>query len=79
MKQLDVRRGLDCLGIATPPSQERWVEDNIERAYKSEPEGVEFTIYDRAGSAPAGTASCSTSSDAHGRAEFGIAMGERRG
>ena len=47
MNQPDVRRGLDQLGIATPQSQEKWVEENIEKGAKREPEVVEFTIYDR--------------------------------
>ena len=34
MNQLEVRRGLDNLGIATPQTQEKWVEENIERAAK---------------------------------------------
>lgn len=79
MNQLDVRRGLDYLGIATPESQEKWVDDNIDRGAKREPEGVEFTIYDRADSAPVGTAGLFRIIHAHGRAEFGIALGERRG
>ena len=77
--QLDVRRGLDFRGIATPENQEKWVDDNIERGSKRDPEGVEFTIYDRADSAPVGTAGLFHIVHAHGRAEFGIALGERRG
>ncbi|MFL5864844.1 MAG: GNAT family N-acetyltransferase [Solirubrobacteraceae bacterium] len=77
--QLDVRRGLDYRGIATPQNQEKWVDDNIERGAKREPEGVEFTIYDRADAAPVGTAGLFGIVHAHGRAEFGIAIGERRG
>jgi RimJ/RimL family protein N-acetyltransferase len=79
MNELEVRRGLDYLGIATPESQEKWVDDNIERGAKREPEGVEFTIYDRADSVPVGTAGLFGIVHAHGRAEFGIAIGERRG
>jgi len=79
MNQLDVRRGLDYLGIANPLSQEKWVDENLERGAKREPEGVEFTIYDRADSAPVGTAGLFSIVHAHGRAEFGIAIGERRG
>jgi diamine N-acetyltransferase len=77
--QLEVRRGLDFLGIATPQTQEKWVEENLERGGKREPEGVEFTIYDRSDSAPVGTAGLWGIVHAHGRAEFGIAIGERRG
>jgi diamine N-acetyltransferase len=79
MNQLEVRRGLDYLGIATPQSQERWVDDNTEQGAKREPERVEFTIYDRVDSAPVGTAGLFEIVHAHGRAAFGIAIGERRG
>jgi diamine N-acetyltransferase len=77
--ELDVRRGLDFLGIATPESQEKWVADNIERGAKREPEGVEFTVYDRSDSAPVGTAGLFEISHGHRRATFAIAIGERRG
>ncbi len=79
MNQREVRRGLDYFGIATPQSQEKWVDDNIERGATREPQGVEFTIYDRADSAPVGTAGLFKIVHAHGCAEFGIAIGERRG
>ena len=29
MNQLEVRRGLNELGVATPQSQEKWVEENL--------------------------------------------------
>ena len=32
MNQPEVRRGLDQMSIATPQSQEKWVDENIERA-----------------------------------------------
>jgi len=79
MNQLEVRRGLDYLGIATPQNQEKWVEEQVERGAKREPDRVEFTIYDRGDSAPVGTAGLFDIVHAHGRAEFGIAIGERRG
>jgi RimJ/RimL family protein N-acetyltransferase len=47
MNEPEVRRGLNQMGIATPQSQEKWVEENLERGAKSEPEVVEFTVYDR--------------------------------
>ena len=47
MNQLEVRRGLDQLGIATPQSQERWVEENIERGARREPQTVEFAVHKR--------------------------------
>jgi RimJ/RimL family protein N-acetyltransferase len=79
MNQLEVRRGLDYLGISTRQSQEKWVEDNLERGAKREPEGVEFTVYDRSDSAPVGTAGLFQIVHAHGHAKFAIVIGERRG
>ena len=79
MNQCEVRRGLDHLGIATPQSQEKWVEENIERGAKREPEAVEFTVYDRTDSTPVGTAGLFQIDHVHGTAKFGIAIGERRG
>jgi diamine N-acetyltransferase len=79
MNQLEVRRGLDQMGIASPQSQEKWVQENLERGAKSEPEAVEFTVYDRTDSAPVGTAGLLGIVHAHGNAEFAIALGERRG
>jgi diamine N-acetyltransferase len=79
MNQLEVRRGLDHLGIATQESQERWVQENLERGAKREPEAVEFTVYDRTDSAPVGTAGLFGIVHAHGNAGFAIALGERRG
>jgi RimJ/RimL family protein N-acetyltransferase len=79
MNQLDVRRGLDQRGVATPESQEKWVEENIERGAKREPEVVEFTVYDRTDSTPVGTAGLLSIAHANGTAEFAIIIGERRG
>jgi diamine N-acetyltransferase len=67
------------MGIATPQSQEKWVEENLERGAKAEPEAVEFTVYDRADSVPVGTAGLFGIVHAHGNGEFAIALGERRG
>ncbi len=79
MNELEVRRGLDQMGIATPQSQEKWVEENLEKGAKREPEALEFTIYDRADSTPVGTAGLFEIAHANGTAEFAIAIGERRG
>jgi len=79
MNQPDVRGGLNQMGIATAHSQEKWVEDNLERGAKSEPGVIEFTVYDRSDSAPVGTAGLLGIHHAHGNAEFGIFLGERRG
>jgi RimJ/RimL family protein N-acetyltransferase len=79
MNQLDVRRGLDYLGISTAESQEKWVEENLEKSAKGTPEVVEFTIYDRSDSAPVGTAGLLHIDHGHKHCAFGIALGERRG
>ncbi len=79
MNQLEVRRGLDYLGIATPQSQEKWVEENVERGTKREPQAAEFTVYDLTDSTAVGTAGLFHIAHAHGTANFGIAIGERRG
>src|SRR5690349_6333242 len=76
MNELEVRRGLDHLGIATAQSQEKWVEENLERGAKHEPEAVEFTVYDRSDSAPIGTAGLFSIVLGHARAEFAIYLGE---
>jgi diamine N-acetyltransferase len=77
--QLEVRRGLDFLGVASEESKLKWVEGTLERSGKREPEVVEFTVYDRRDEAPVGTAGLFSINHAHGRGEFGIAIGERRG
>ena len=74
-----VRSGLNQMGVATLQSQEKWVEENLERGAKSEPEVVEFTVYDRKDAAPVGTAGLLGILHAHGNAEFAIFLGERRG
>jgi diamine N-acetyltransferase len=79
MNQLEVRRGLDQMGIATPQTQEKWVEENVEAGAKREPEAVEFTVYDRTDSTAIGTAGLFEISHANGTAAFAIAIGERRG
>jgi diamine N-acetyltransferase len=79
MNQSEVQRGLGHMGIATPESQEKWVQENLETGAKREPAGVEFTIYDRSDSRPVGTAGLFHIAHAHGAAGFGIGIGERRG
>jgi diamine N-acetyltransferase len=79
MNQAEVRRGFAQLGLATPQSQGKWVQENLERSAQREPPVVEFTVYDRADAAPVGTAGLLSISYAHGAAEFGIGIGERRG
>jgi diamine N-acetyltransferase len=79
MNQPEVRRGLNEMGVASPQSQEKWVDENLERSAKGEPDAVEFTVYDRTDSAPVGTAALLGIGHAHGNADFAIVLGERRG
>jgi len=79
VNQIDVRRGLDHLGISTPESEEKWVDDSNKAGAEREPKTIEFTIYDRTDAAPVGTAGLIGIEHVHGRAGFGIAIGERRG
>lgn len=79
MNQLEVRRGQDYFGIATPQSQEKWIDDNAEQSAKGKPQVVEFTVYDCGDSLPVGTAGLFNIVYAPGRAEFAILIGERRG
>ena len=79
MNEPEVRRGLDQRGVATQESQEKWVEENLEKGAKEEPDVVEFTVYDRTDCAPVGTAGLFGIVHAYGYAEFAIALGERRG
>jgi RimJ/RimL family protein N-acetyltransferase len=79
MNQLEVRHGLVHMGIETPETQEKWVDENIERSARREPQTVEFTVYDCTDSTAIGTAGLLQIAHSHGTAEFGIAIGERRG
>ena len=79
MNQPDVRRGLDQRGVATAQSQEKWVEENIEKSAKRHPETVEFTVYDRTDSTPVGTAGLLGMGYANGTAEFAIVSGSAAG
>jgi RimJ/RimL family protein N-acetyltransferase len=79
MNQLEVRHGLHHLGLATTESQEKWVEENVEKGSKPQPEAAEFTVYDRTDSEPVGTAGLFNIVHTNGTAGFGIALGERRG
>ena len=79
MNQIDVRQGLAHMGIASRQSQEKWIEEHLEKSANHEPEVVEFTIYDRSDSTAVGTAGIFKISHAHGTGNFGILLGERRG
>ena len=75
----DVREGLMQLGIVTRETEEQWVDDAVAKGAERPPVMVSFTIYDRSDDAPVGTAGLFKISYVHSNAEFGIAIGDRRG
>jgi diamine N-acetyltransferase len=79
MNQPEVRFGVEYLAIATPKSQEEWIEESNKAAAKREPEEVAFTIYDLVDHAPVGTCSLFDISYMQSSCRFGISLGERRG
>ncbi len=79
MNQAEVREGLGKRGIASPETQEKWVQENLERSAEREPDRVEFTVYVRADGTPIGSIGLFAISYADGTAKLGIALGERRG
>jgi RimJ/RimL family protein N-acetyltransferase len=79
MNQPEVRFGVEYLAIATPQSQQAWIEESNKAAAKREPEAVAFTIYDLTDGTPVGTCSLFEISYMQSSARFGISLGERRG
>src|SRR4051794_31287679 len=78
ISQLEVRRGLDSLGIATRRARRsgrrkhscrRVIYCRTSSGRNAQADAVEFTIYDRADSAPVGTAGLSNIVHACGRAD----------
>ena len=78
VNQLDVRFGLEHLGLATKQTEETWVDEAVKAGAEREPATASFTIYDLSDRAPVGTTSLFEISCLHGNANFGIALGERR-
>src|SRR5215211_24037 len=75
----DVRDGLLNLGVQTPQTEEAWVDEQVRKGAERPPSAVSFTVYDRSDDHPIGTAGLFDISYVHSTAEFGIAIGERRG
>src|SRR4051794_13417937 len=76
---LEVREGIGQMGIVTPVTEEKWVDEEIAKGAERPPVTVNFTVYDRADDAPIGTAGLFRISYVHSNAVFGIAIGDRRG
>jgi diamine N-acetyltransferase len=78
INQPDVRFGVEYLAVATPESQEAWVEESNKAAGEREPKSVTFTIYDLSDRTPVGTCGLFEISYMQGGANLGISLGERR-
>jgi diamine N-acetyltransferase len=70
-----VARGLGANGVMTEEAERAWYE----QASRSEANTVNFTIYDQDDLAPVGTTGLFGVDHYHGRATFGIMLGDRRG
>ena len=79
VNSLDVRYGLQFSALATPETEEAWVDTMVKDGAEREPTKAGFTIYDRSDAAPVGTVSLFGISYRNGTADFGIMLGERRG
>jgi diamine N-acetyltransferase len=79
VNQHEVREGLLNLGIDTPETAQAWVDEQVKKGVERPPAAVHFTVYDRSDDTPVGTAGLFDISYVHASAEFGIAIGERRG
>jgi RimJ/RimL family protein N-acetyltransferase len=75
----DVREGLQQLGILTPETEEKWVDEAIANGAARPPVTVNFTVYDRSDDAPVGTVGLFRINYVHSNAELGVAIGDRRG
>jgi diamine N-acetyltransferase len=76
---LDVRTGILTVGIYSLEAEEAWVEETNAKCGGPAPEMAAFTVYDLSDGTPVGTTSLMRIDWRLSRAEFGIALGERRG
>jgi diamine N-acetyltransferase len=79
MNSADVRFGLQQAGLATPETEERWVEETVKAGAEREPTAVGFLIYDRNDLAPVGNATLFSINHMNATSKYGILLGERRG
>jgi diamine N-acetyltransferase len=75
----DVRVGLSHLGILDERTEEAWIDDMLKSDAAHHPKTATFTVYDRRDGEPLGTCGLMDVDHHHGRARFGIFLGERRG
>jgi diamine N-acetyltransferase len=79
LNRRDVRVGLSHLGILEEQTEEAWIDDMLRSDAPHHPRTATFTIYDRRDGEPLGTCGLMDVDHHHGRARFGIFLGERRG
>jgi len=79
VNDVEVRHTLSHLGVATPETEAKLLDDFEEKMAKRPPEAAHFTIYDRADDAPVGGCGLFEVSWRNGTCAFGIFLGERRG
>ena len=76
---LDVRTGILTVGIYSLEAEQAWVEETSAKCGGPAPEMAAFTVYDLSDGAPVVTTSLMRIDWRLSRAEFGIALGGRRG
>jgi diamine N-acetyltransferase len=79
LNRRDVRVGLSHLGILEAQTEEAWIDETLGSDAQHHPRTATFTIYDRRDGEPLGTCGLMDVDHHHGRARFGIFLGERRG
>ena len=79
LNDVDTRNGLAHLGILEEKTEETWIDETLKSDAGHHPRTATFTIYDRDDGAPLGTCGLMDIDHHHGRARFGIFLGDRRG
>jgi diamine N-acetyltransferase len=79
LNRADVRRGLTVLGVYDREAEEAWLVEAWKANAAEVPAQANFTIYDRRDGEAVGTCALFAIDHHHGRAKFGILLGERRG
>lgn len=77
VNDLETGTTLGFPGLATPASEETWVDEALREMGGHRPTAAHFTIYDRADDAPVGTCGLMGIDWPAGTARLGIVIGER--
>ena len=79
LNHAEVRHAVEYFGIATPASEEAWVDKHAVASAERQPTTAAFTIYDLDDRGPVGTVALWEISHLYATGMFGILIGERRG